>query len=169
MVTDPLLLASSCAVIVAALMIVAETLHGRRIARVAHLAFGPSGRPRMWVALAPVVRVISSGCVAWGLIVLAMLPPRVIEKEPTQEASKHLLVCLDASPSMFVEDSGADGKTKRAIWAGKSFRPFSIGSIQKRRGHCVCSVYQVDSGHRGYVRYERSAQCAGRLAVVRGV
>lgn len=118
MVKDSMLLAMCGAALVAGLMAVAEWLHGLRIQRVAHLAFGASGRPRLWVAMAPVVRVLSASALMWGLIVLTLLPPRVIEKEPTQEASKHLLVCLDASPSMFVEDSGADGKTKRAIWAG---------------------------------------------------
>lgn len=118
MVKDPMLLAMCGAVLVAGLLAVAEWLHALRIQRVAHLAFGASGRPRLWVAMAPVVRVLSASALMWGLIVLTLLPPRVTEKEPTQEASKHLLVCLDASPSMFVEDSGADGKTKRAIWAG---------------------------------------------------
>ncbi len=106
------------AALLAVLVGIAEALHTQRIKRVAHLAFGRSGRARVWTALAPVVRVFAAAALAWGFIVLALLPPRVIEKEPTQEASKHLLVCLDASPSMFVEDSGADGKTKRAIWAG---------------------------------------------------
>jgi hypothetical protein len=53
------------------------------------------------------------------MAILLFLEPAAVEKEPTSEASKHLLVCLDASPSMFVEDSGPDGKTKRAIWAGE--------------------------------------------------
>lgn len=96
----------------------AEGLHSKRIARVAYLAFGASGRPRTWVALAPAVRILACAALVWGLVVLYLLEPTAIETEPTQEASKHLLVCLDASPSMFVEDSGPDGKTKRAVWAG---------------------------------------------------
>ena len=118
MVSDPSLLALVCAVLAAAVIAVAEAIHNRRVGRVRHLAFGASGRPRLWTAIAPVVRVLSTAAIVWGMIVLYLLPPRIIDKEPTQEASKHLLVCLDASPSMFVEDSGADGKTKRAIWAG---------------------------------------------------
>lgn len=118
MVSNPVLLAAGCALLMAVVVSGAEWLHAVRIQRVAHLAFGASGRPRLWVAIAPIVRVLSSMAATWGLIVLYVLPPRIIDKEPTQEASKHLLVCLDASPSMFVEDAGADGKTKRAIWAG---------------------------------------------------
>ncbi len=111
---------------------IAEWLHGLRIRRVAHLAFGASGRPRLWVAIAPVVRVVSASALVWGLIVLALLPPRVIDKEPTQEASKHLLVCLDASPSMFVEDSGADGKTNAPFGLAPLFKLSSTGSTPKR-------------------------------------
>lgn len=118
MVSEPLYLATGCALLTAMIVVIAEWWHAQRIARVAYLAFGASGRPRLWVALAPVIRVLCAAATVWGLIVLTILPPRVIDKEPTQEASKHLLVCLDASPSMFVEDAGPDGKTKRAIWAG---------------------------------------------------
>ncbi len=130
---DPSILGLGCAVVVALLVAVAETLHSRRIERVAHLAFGVGGRPRWWVVVAPVVRVLSAAAVVWGLVVLALLPPRTIEKEPTQEASKHLLVCLDASPSMFVEDAGPAGKTKRAIWAVRSSKRFWIASIPRQR------------------------------------
>lgn len=56
------------------------------------------------------VRLIGASSVTFGLAVLFMMEPSAIEKVPTQQASKHLLVCLDASPSMYVADSGADGK-----------------------------------------------------------
>jgi hypothetical protein len=67
----------------------------------------------------PIVRTLSVAVAVWGMAVLLFLESSAVDKEPTSEASKHLLVCLDASPSMFVEDSGPDGKTKRAIWAGE--------------------------------------------------
>jgi hypothetical protein len=98
---------------------VAEWLHQRRVQRVAFLAFGEDGRPRRWVYAVPSLRTISVAIAVWGMAVLIFLEPSAVDKEPTSEASKHLLVCLDASPSMFVEDSGPDGKTKRAIWAGE--------------------------------------------------
>ena len=69
--------------------------------------------------LAPAIQVVGAAAVAFGLTVLFLMEPAAIEKEPTQQASKHLLVCLDASPSMYVADSGPDGKKKRAVWAGE--------------------------------------------------
>ena len=98
---------------------IAEWLHQRRVQRVAYLAFGEEGRPRRWVYAVPVIRMLSVALAVWGMAVLLFLEPSAVDKEPTSEASKHLLVCLDASPSMFVEDAGPDGKTKRAIWAGE--------------------------------------------------
>ena len=118
MVVEPATMAVAIALVGALVVGIAEGLHRRRIDRVAHLAFGASGKPRRWVATAPIVRVLATSTTLWGLTVLWLLQPRTVEKEPTQEASKHLLICLDASPSMFVEDSGPDGKTKRAVWAG---------------------------------------------------
>jgi len=118
MVDQPFIIACLVSAAVAASVWLAEWLHHRRSARVAYLAFGATGRPRAWVRLTPVLRVLASSGVAWGLMVLWLTPPAATEQEPTQVASKHLLVCLDASPSMFVEDSGPDGKTKRAVWAG---------------------------------------------------
>jgi Ca-activated chloride channel family protein len=100
-------------------IIIAEWLHQRRVKRVAFLAFGEDGRPRRWVFAVPTIRTISATVIVWGMAALFFLEPSAVEKEPTSEASKHLLVCLDASPSMFVQDSGPDGKTKRAIWAGE--------------------------------------------------
>ncbi len=97
----------------------AEWLHLRRIARVAYLAFGSTGRALTWVRFAPAIRMVGAATVAFGLTVLFLMEPAAIEKEPTQQASKHLLVCLDASPSMYVADAGPDGKKKRAVWAGE--------------------------------------------------
>jgi Ca-activated chloride channel homolog len=114
-VTAALLLAIQFAVAIA----IAEWIHQRRVQRVAFLAFGEDGRSRRWVVAVPVMRTICAAAVMWGMVVLLLLEPSAVEKDPTSEASKHLLVCLDASPSMFVEDSGPNGKTKRAIWAGE--------------------------------------------------
>ncbi len=119
MVNNVLLIAVLVAVGTACCIFFAEWIHQRRIARVAYLAFGSKGRARPWVVMAPVVRVASAAMVVFGLTVLFLMEPAAIEKEPTQLASKHLLVCLDASPSMYVADSGPDGKKKRAVWAGE--------------------------------------------------
>ncbi len=118
MVVSPAIVAAIVALSLALLVGLAEWLHSQRIARVAYLAFGSQGSSRSWVALAPVARVLAASAVAFGLTVLGLMQPAAIEKQPTHEASKHLLVCLDASPSMYVADSGPDGKQKRAVWAG---------------------------------------------------
>lgn len=116
MVMIPLIIA----VIVALVVVAAEWLHARRVDRVARLAFGPSGTAHKWTAIVPPVRVVAAAITAWGLCVLAIQEPEAIEAEPDEDASRHLLVCIDASPSMFVEDAGPSGRTtKRAIWAGE--------------------------------------------------
>ena len=119
MVNDPLALGMLLGLLVALLTGVAEWFHQRRIARVAHLAFGPSGRPRGWTRLSPAVTTVAGGALTFGLVVLAMQEPEAVESRPTSEASKHLLICLDASPSMYVEDAGPNRDQKRAVWAGK--------------------------------------------------
>lgn len=119
MVSSPFSTALVVAIGVALITAFAEWLHRKRIERIKHLAFGPSGQPRSWTQVTPILAVVATSSIAFGAVVLSMLEPQAIEKKPTLEASKHLLVCLDASPSMFVEDAGPDGKQKRAVWAGE--------------------------------------------------
>ncbi|MGE3109972.1 MAG: VWA domain-containing protein [Phycisphaerales bacterium] len=97
-----------------------EWLHARRVARVARLAFGASARPALWVFAVPLARPIAAAIATWGLLFLATFDPVEIDKKPNPIASKHLLICLDASPSMQVKDAGPDReKVSRASWAGK--------------------------------------------------
>ena len=49
MVITPLV-AFWIAIVVGATVVFAEILHHRRIRRVAHLAFGPQGRPSAWTS-----------------------------------------------------------------------------------------------------------------------
>ena len=113
------MLATLIALGVLLLVALAEWLHLRRIRRIAHLAFGTSGRPRRWTVIAPYARSIGAALCAWGLVVLLVQKAEVVERRPESEASKHLLVCLDASPSMYVEDAGPSRDQKRAVWAGE--------------------------------------------------
>jgi Ca-activated chloride channel homolog len=119
MVTSLVLWSCLVAIVLCACVAFAEWIHNGRIARIAYLAFGSTGRARTWAAFAPAVRCVGTALVGFGLVVLFLMEPAAIEKEPIQKASKHLLVCLDASPSMYVADSGLDGKKKRAVWAGE--------------------------------------------------
>lgn len=101
----------------------AEWMHARRARRVARLAFGPSGAPRAWTRVAPLVRVASIGALTWGLLTLARLDPTAVESGPSEKTSRRVLVVLDVSPSMQAKDAGPDlEKVTRAKWAGTLVR-----------------------------------------------
>lgn len=96
------------------LALAAEMLHARRCRRVAVLAFGPGSRPRPWVRLAPLLRIAAMGGLAWGLMTLLLLPPKAHKTAATSDGDfRHLLLVLDVSPSMRLEDAGPDGKESR--------------------------------------------------------
>ncbi|MEY3232593.1 MAG: hypothetical protein RL689_2682 [Planctomycetota bacterium] len=106
-----------------AVAVIGERLHAARVARVARLAFGPTGEPAAWTMLAPAARCAGVFLLAWGSVTLAMHDPVEAEVTPDAKASRQLLVCLDVSPSMQVADAGPDAeKVTRAAWAGKVFR-----------------------------------------------
>src|SRR5438477_3426601 len=103
---------AACAVVILALT--AEYLHGRRSRRIAALAFGPSRRPAPWAHAAPWLRVLAMGGLCWGLATLLVLPPKIqTSKEIPPSEERHLLIVLDVSPSMRLEDAGPDGKQSR--------------------------------------------------------
>src|SRR6185312_4303114 len=106
-------LAALSALIVVAL---AETLHARRVARLARLAFGPTGRPSPWVRAVPALRVVSVAAVTWGLVTLLLLKPRAHVAESIPDNKKrHVLLVLDVSPSMRLKDAGTNrDQTRRA-------------------------------------------------------
>lgn len=104
----------------AALAVLGEWLHARRVARVRRLAFGPAGSPAMWAHLAPVVRVAGIAAAAWGAAVLAQYDPTGGDQTPSARASRQLLIALDVSPSMMIEDAGPEAeKVSRSVRAGK--------------------------------------------------
>ena len=102
----PLWTAAIAALIVLVIAGLAEWLQSRRNRRVGRLAFGPSGKPASWARCVAVVRVVVMTMITWGFVVLLFVTPQVAEVEPAVEASKHVLVCLDSSPSMFLKDAG---------------------------------------------------------------
>lgn len=106
MVGSPLITANLAALICFAVVAIAEWWQLKRTRRIAKLAFGPTGRPAVWAQITPLVRVVCMSMLAWGLAVLLLEPPNFADVEPAPEASKHVLVCLDSSPSMFIKDSG---------------------------------------------------------------
>src|SRR5436190_13755021 len=117
---------TACAVVL--LAVAAEHLHAQRCRRVAALAFGPTGRPALWARFAPLLRVAAIGAACWGLMTLLLLPPKAHRdakaNEPTPGEARHLLLVLDVSPSMRLEDAGPDGKQSRRKRAGELLKSF---------------------------------------------
>ena len=96
------------------LAMLGELLHGRRCQRVARLAFGPTARAAHWVRLAPLLRSAGFSALAWGLITLITVEPKVhVEDSLDDEEFRHLLLVLDVSPSMTLEDAGPTHKQTR--------------------------------------------------------
>jgi len=92
-----------------------ELLHRRRVRRLAHLLFGPDARPAGWVAVVPWLRALLHGGLAWGLVTLLMVEPRVHQSdEIPDEEWRHLLLVYDVSPSMHLRDAGPNGNQSRA-------------------------------------------------------
>jgi Ca-activated chloride channel family protein len=109
------MVAELVAVAACALVVVAEALHFQRVGRLAPLVFGASRRPRRWAMFAPAIRGIAVVALAWGLTTLLLVPPRAYRPagdiQPGSE--QHLMVVLDVSPSMRLEDAGKTGKQSR--------------------------------------------------------
>ncbi len=121
-------LAALAALIVVA---IAEGLHAGRVRRLGRLAFGPTGRPSAWALLAPPLRVAACGAIAWGMATLLVLPPRAREAgEIPDRERRHLVLVLDVSPSMKLEDAGPEGKQGRsrrvAELLGSFFKRFPV-------------------------------------------
>ncbi|MBL8753428.1 MAG: VWA domain-containing protein [Planctomycetes bacterium] len=97
------------------LVLVAELLHARRIAAVVHLVFGPGRRPTALARLAPFLRGAGAGLLAWGLVTLFYVEPKIHQTgEIPDEEWRHLVLVYDVSPSMLLKDAGANGDQARA-------------------------------------------------------
>lgn len=92
-----------------------ELLHRRRLRRFANLLFGPAAKPASWVAAVPWLRALAHGALAWGLVTLLLVEPRVHQSdEIPDEEWRHLLLVYDVSPSMHLRDAGPNGDQSRA-------------------------------------------------------
>jgi Ca-activated chloride channel family protein len=111
-----------------ALMIVvcgAEWLHHRRCRRIGALAFGPSQRPSLWARAAPVLRVSALGTLCWASVTLLQLPPKIHQTdEPSETDARHVVLVLDVSPSMRLEDAGPAGQLSRMRRASELMESF---------------------------------------------
>ncbi len=119
------MVAEITALTVGVLVLIAEWIHGRRIGRLAFLAFGPTGQPSVWTRIAPPSHVIGMAAITWGLVTLMLLPPRVFRgKSERPPGEQHLIVLLDVSPSMLLKDAGPSGRQSRRQRAGDLLRSF---------------------------------------------
>lgn len=107
------------------LMLAAEQLHARRVRRIAPLAFGPQCKPAPWVRLVPLLRALAVAGLAWGLTTLYLLSPKVHKAGQIPEGEfRDLLLVLDVSPSMRLQDAGPDGKQTRRRRASAVMKSF---------------------------------------------
>ncbi len=119
------MVAELIALAAAILMVGAEVLHARRVRRMAALAFGPTRKAARWTWLAPPLRVAAFTAVAWGLTTLCFLPPKVHKSGTIAESEyRDLLLVLDVSPSMRLQDAGPDGKQSRRKRASDLLKSF---------------------------------------------
>src|SRR5437660_706399 len=107
------------------LAVAAERLHALRARRVAPLAFGPGRKPARWARFAPALRVAAAAALAWGLTTLFLLPAKVHRAGVIPEGEyRDLLLVLDVSPSMRLQDAGPDGKQSRRKRASDLLKSF---------------------------------------------
>ncbi len=102
-----------------------ELILRRRTRALAPLAFGPGEGPRPWTRLAPLLRIAACLALAWGLLTLLLLPPKAHRAQALEEGEeRHLVLVLDVSPSMRLEDAGPEldqGRLRRAADVLDSF------------------------------------------------
>lgn len=119
----------------------AELLHAIRVRRIASLAFGPRRRPSWWAMATPFLRIGSVVAVTWGFVTLILLQPKVHQSEIIlDDEYKHIVMVLDVSPSMRLQDAGVtkdQSRMKRARSVMESF--FQRVAIEQYRVSVVAT------------------------------
>jgi Ca-activated chloride channel family protein len=133
-------LTATCGLVI--LLAGAEWFHHRRCRRLAPLAFGPTRRPAAWARAAPLLRIASLGAICWASITLILLPPKVHQAQSVPESeTKHVVLVLDVSPSMRLEDAGPSGKQSRAQRASDVMESFFKRVVIQQYRLSVVAVY----------------------------
>ncbi len=106
------------AVFVLFFVLLCEWLQSRRIKKVAELAFGPSGKPRGWTLVVPWFRAVVLACITWSLVFLLLTSDTLFvdpnsADELAEDQVENVLLLLDFSPSMMLEDAGKLGDLSR--------------------------------------------------------
>lgn len=108
------MVAELAAVLAVVITLTAELLHSLRIRRLAPLAFGYGRRPSALAYAAPAMTAISVGLLVWGLTTLYLLPAKTHRAAAVEDAlRKHVVVMLDVSPSMRLQDAGMEAEQSR--------------------------------------------------------
>lgn len=114
------MVAIGLAILALLIALAAEAIHSRRIRRIAHLAFGPEGKPRPWTKWTVLLRPLGFGLFTWGLVTLYLADPQFrTPKEVPDAALKRIIIALDVSPSMHLVDAGEKRNETRAKQAAK--------------------------------------------------
>jgi Ca-activated chloride channel family protein len=125
-VVSPLNCGLIAGVVVLVVALAAEGLHAARWVRIAPLAFGPRRRVMFTTAIvASLLRAVSAGTIAFALVTLTMLPAHTHKPGEIKENEyRHLVLVLDVSRSMTLEDAGPNGKLKRSERAADIIESF---------------------------------------------
>ena len=136
------MVAELAAFVVVILAVAAELLHARRVRRIAVLAFGPTGRPSPWAWSAPLLRVAGLGAASWGLVTLMLLTPKVHAAKTLKERDyRHVVLVLDVSPSMRLDDAGPKGDQQRMKRASEVMDSFFKRVAVEQYRISVVAVY----------------------------
>ncbi len=122
----------------------AELLHGQRVRRAKNLAFGTSAR-RPWIPLvAGLGRVLCLVGLAWSLTTLYLMDPKAHRsrvKEIPAKDRRHLLLVLDVSPSMRLQDSGNTTDLSRTERASQLIQSLLKRTTDNRLHITMVAVY----------------------------
>lgn len=96
---------------------IGEYLHHRRIVRVAYLAFGPEKKARAWTVVVPIFRVLAIVGLVWAGLVVWKYDGRGQAGDKKKPVTNRMMVLLDVSPSMDLQDAGEGGVQTRSARA----------------------------------------------------
>lgn len=136
------MVAITASILIFLLCVAAEALHARRVKRIAYLAFGPTRQASPLGQLLPWASPIAAGLLAWGLVTLLSIEPKVYQPDAVKdEEIRHVVLILDVSPSMRLEDAGPKKGTSRRKRAGELMQSFFQRVIMEQVRLSVIAVY----------------------------
>jgi Ca-activated chloride channel homolog len=139
---NPILMATAAACVVVVIAVIAELVHLFRVSRVSRLAFGPKRSLYALAFFTPILRVVCLGMITWGIVALFFLEPKSHKANVINESDyRHLVLVLDVSPSMYIQDAGPGGKQTRAARAADIIQSFFERVAAERYKTTVIAFY----------------------------